>query len=134
MVSIDTLGEDNRLWISALAHYAERLRKALYDKDIIIVDNECLKLDLIRESTLAEQLRLWIEEKGIIKDPKTGSSIFEDSDYKKIMADALDFYKNDLELSKTNTIKKLGYDFSKFNLVDKEIRDCDSFKGKLSKL
>lgn len=52
MVPIDNLVEVKRLCISALAHYAERLRKVMYDEDIIPVENESLKSDLIRESTL----------------------------------------------------------------------------------
>jgi len=46
MVPIETSEEDRRLCISASAHYAERLRKVMYDEYIIPVENEFLKLDL----------------------------------------------------------------------------------------
>jgi hypothetical protein len=50
--SPETWAADRRLCISALAYYAERLRKVMYDKDITIFENGFLKLDLINESTL----------------------------------------------------------------------------------
>jgi hypothetical protein len=67
-------------------------------------------------------------------DAATGTPIFKDNDNKKIMNDALDFYEKDLELSKNSTIKKLGGNFSKFDLVDNEIDACGIFKDKLSRL
>lgn len=43
------------------------------------------------------------------------------------MSDALNCYKNDLEISKTNASKKLAGCCPKFELVDKEILACETW-------
>lgn len=90
------------------------------------VSNDALKNDLSIEAKLSDEIKEKVHKGEVIIDPTTDAAILDIDENKRIIIDAVNCYRNDLNKSKNLIRSKLGV-MQKFDFVDKEVLGCDNF-------
>jgi hypothetical protein len=119
---------------NALNHYANILNKSVLEFNVLQINIEFVKANLITESYFAEELTEYIIKKGTVLDIKSGNTIFHYGKIRKTILNALECYVEGLR----NTIKIMTPNsadpHSDFNSMEQEIDMCISLKNDIETL
>jgi len=129
---IDVVEKNQKLTISALNHYVERLKKIEADDDITLLLTESLKSDLTNEQLKAQQIIAHIKHEGFVLQSEFATSIFaKHSVMRNTLTAALICYYKDMVESLELVSKTLtnGPDFA---LLKQEIQFCKEFLNGIS--
>jgi hypothetical protein len=111
---------------NALNHYATILNKSVLEFNVLQINIEFVKANLITESYFAEELIEYIIRKGTFLDFKTGNTIFHYGKIRKTILNALGCYveglKNTIKIMRPNSADP----HSDFLSMEQEINMCIS--------
>jgi hypothetical protein len=114
---------------NALYHYSTILNKSVVEFNVVQMNIEFVKANLITESYFAEELIEYIAKNGTVIDTDSGNTIFHYSKIRKTILKALDFYVDGLK----NTIKIMAPNsadpHSDFHSMKQEMKMCTSLRN-----
>lgn len=116
---------------NALYHYATILNKSVLEFNVVQINIEFVKANLITESYFAEELIEYITRNGTIIDSDVQNTIFHYNKIRKTILNALDCYVDGLK----NTIRIMTPNSadprSDFHSMEREIKLCTSLKNQI---
>jgi len=128
----DVVEKNQKLTISAVNHYVERLKKIEADDDNTLLLTEPLKSDLTNEQLKAQQIIAHIKHEGFVLQSEFATSIFaKHSVMRNTLTAALLCYYNDMVESLEIVSKKLT-DGPEFALIKQEIQFCKEFLNSIN--
>jgi hypothetical protein len=129
---IDVVEKNQKLAISALGHYVERLKKIEADDDITLLITEPLKSDLTNEQLKVQQIIAHVKKQGFVLQSEFATSIFaKHSEMANTLTAALLCYYNDMSESLEIVSKKLT-NGPEFALVKQELQFCKEFLNSIN--